>query len=150
MFDKARTARNDASAGRDAWRPAELALLPRQAWAHRKRVVDLVIEEGRWPKAYHEVVSPCLRKMDKLDPKAGSEAPTVLDHSLLSIYTQLYRIEVGVWCANHQKWFDYVTHKDSCGGVKNREPCEAVWDAQAMLESALNGKEEKVVALLDY
>ena len=117
MYDKAKTARKDASTGRDAWRLAELALLPSQAWQHRKRVLDLVIEEGRCPKAYHEVVPPCLRKFDKLDPKAGSEAPTALDHRLLSIYTQLYRIEMGVWCATHQKWLDYVTHKDSCGGV---------------------------------
>ena len=71
LYDKARTATKDASAGRDAWRLAEVALLPSQAWQHRKRALDLVIEEGRWPKAYHEVVSPCLRKFAKLDPKAG-------------------------------------------------------------------------------
>ena len=64
----------------------------------------MVAGNGEWPEAYYQVVSPCLLKMDKLDPDASRAVPTVLDHRLLSIYSQLYRIEASAWCRNHNDW----------------------------------------------
>ena len=92
LHKTARSARQDAPAGRDGWRPAELSLLPLFAWRKGKILLDLIIEEGRWPDAYVEVSSPCLRKAEKLNPASTEEPPGVLDHRLLSVYTQLYRI----------------------------------------------------------
>ena len=79
--------------GADRWLPSELALLPANAWEKREQYLRLVASVGKWPKAYYAAVSPYLRKMDKLGPDAARQVPTVLDHRLLSIYAQLYRIE---------------------------------------------------------
>ena len=146
----ARTARPEAAAGRDGWKPAELALLPSAAWQARARLHRAVKTKGRWPKAYYEVNSPCLRKSDRLDPEGERGAPTILQHRLLSIYSQLYRIEMGAWCHNHIPWLAQVVHPASVGAMKGRECAESSWDAQAFLETAINLKQEGVVALLDY
>jgi hypothetical protein len=78
LWEKARRAKTDSSAGRDGWRPAELALLPEVAWHHRARLRGVMADQGRWPRAYYAVGSPCLRKADKLDPdsnRASSNRP---------------------------------------------------------------------------
>ena len=143
-------ARADAAAGRDAWRPAELALLPVDAWHERAKLLKLCASKGAWPSAYREVSSPCLQKKDKLDPDSGRDPPTVLDHRLLSVYTQLYRIEMGAWCRNHAEWLAKTIHKGCCGAMAGREPSEASWDAQAAIAAAMEQGEEKIVAMLDY
>ena len=129
--------RVDAAAGRDAWKPVELALLPADAWHERTKLLQLCARKGAWPKAYREVSSPCLRKKDKLDPNAGRAPPTVLDHRLLSVYTQLYRIEMGAWCRNHADLLAKNIHPSCCGAMAGREPSEASWDAQAAVASAM-------------
>lgn len=146
----AKKAKPQSAAGRDAWRPAELALLPSKAWADRAEVLRIITTKGTWPKAYTEVSSPCLRKMEKLDPEAGRDTPAVLDHRLLTIYTQLYRIEAGAWCKNHAEWMQQVIHKDCCGAMPGREAREAAWDAQSAMAAAAEANGELVVALLDY
>ena len=103
-----------------------------------------------WPTAYREVSSPCLQKKDRLDPDAGRAPPTVLDHRLLSVYTQLYRIEMGAWCHNHVDWLAKNIHPKCCGAMAGREPGEASWDAQAEVAAAINQGEEKILAMLDY
>jgi hypothetical protein len=70
--------------GADGWLPSELATLPLSAWRKREEHLRTVADTGKWPSAYHAVVSPCLRKMDKLNPDAARQVPTVLDHRLLS------------------------------------------------------------------
>ena len=62
LHSKATGAKKDSAAGSDAWRPAELALLPEVAWHHRARVLRVIKNAGRWPKSNHDVISPCLRK----------------------------------------------------------------------------------------
>ena len=81
-----------------------MAILPRSAWDKREEHLNVVAKVGKWPDAYPHVVSPCLREMDKLNPDASREVPTVLDHRLLSIYAQLYKIEASAWCRNHNDW----------------------------------------------
>ena len=136
--------------GIDAWLPAEVALLPYVAWEKREEHLKVVAQVGKWPDAYKEVVSPCLRKMDKLNPDAAREVPTVLDHRLLSIYTQLYRIESSAWCRNHNVWLETNMHHKCFGGMRKRECLEASWEAQADLEMAVNNNDPLVVSLLDY
>ena len=143
-------AKPDSAAGRDAWKPAELALLPTFAWHERARLLKLCAHKGRWPSAYKEVSSPCLQKKDKLDPDAGRAPPTVLDHRLLSIYTALYRIEMGAWCKNHTDWLAKNIHESCCGAMAGREPGEASWDAQSAVAAAMEQGEDMVLAMLDY
>ena len=76
--------------------------------------------------------------------------PTVLDHRLLSIYTQLYRIETSAWCRNHNDWLCQNMHAKCFGGMRKRECLEASWEAQADLEMAVNNNTQLVVSLLDY
>jgi hypothetical protein len=121
LHTTARKARADAAPGRNGWKPAELALLPRIAWEKRKEVLDLIIENGKWPDPYLQVSSPCLRKADKLDPKATADPPGVLDHRLLSVYTQLYRIEMSAWVRNHHDWVKSTIHPDCLGALAGRE-----------------------------
>ena len=146
----AKKARVDSAAGRDAWRPAELALLPIEAWDARAKVLALCAEVGHWPKAYREVSSPCLHKKDRLDPEAGRAPPTVLDHRLLSVYTQLYRIEMGAWCKNHTGWLARTVHPDCCGAMPGREPKEASWDALSEMAAVIDSGDDLVIAVLDY
>ena len=146
LYKAAKSARPDAAAGRDGWRPAELALLPESAWEHRRRLLDKIIEVGRWLAR----ALPCLRKADRLDPESHRNVPTVLDHRLLSVYTQLYRIEMSAWMRNHRSWLEKLIHPRSFGAMRGRECGEASWDTQSAIESAINGSEELVVALLDY
>ena len=68
-------AKADSAAGSDAWRPAELALLPAEAWVHRASVLRVITSAGKWPDAYLEVISPCLGKKDKLDTEAERPPP---------------------------------------------------------------------------
>ena len=150
LHSKATGAKKDSAAGSDAWRPAELALLPEVAWHHRARMLRVIKNAGRWPKSYHDVISPCLRKKDKLDAEAGRTPPTILDHRLLSMCIQLYRIEMGAWCDNHAAWLAMQVHKKCCGAVRGREPREASWDTQAEVAAAMDGGEAMVVAFLDY
>ena len=147
---KAAKAKADSAAGRDAWRPAELALLPTEAWHERAKLLRLCARKGAWPTAYKEVSSPCLHKQDKLDPDAGRAPPTVLDHRLLSVYTQLYRIEMGAWCKNHSDWLAKTIHERCYGAMAGKEPGEASWDAQAAVASVMEQGEEMVLAMLDY
>ena len=150
LYHKACSAKEDSAAGRDAWRPAELALLPEKAWDHRARVLQIIKRVGKWPKSYYDIISPCLRKKDKLDEEAGRAPPTILDHRLLSVYTQLYRVEMGAWCENHAAWLAKQVHRNCCGAMPGREPREASWDTQAEVAAAMDGGEEMVIAFLDY
>ena len=78
-----------------------------------------------------------------------TEGP-LLDHRLLSIYTQLYRIEAIAWCRTHKDWLAENVHAKCFGSMKGKECLEASWEAQADLERAANEKRPLVVALLDY
>ena len=147
---KAAKAKADAAAGLDAWRPAELALLPTNAWHERAKLLKLCARKGKWPTAYYDVSSPCLHKKDKLDPDAGRAPPTVLDHRLLSAYTQLYRIEMGAWCKNHTEWRASTIHERCYGAMAGKEPSEASWDAQAAVAEAMEQGEDMILAMLDY
>ena len=42
LYAKAKGAKEDSAAGSDAWRPAELALLPELAWHQRARVLKVI------------------------------------------------------------------------------------------------------------
>ena len=147
---KAAKAKTDAAAGLDAWRPAELALIPTDAWHERARLLKLCARKGSWPSAYRYVSSPCLQKKDKLDPDAGRAPPTVLDHRLLSVYTQLYRIEMGAWCKNHTDWLAKTIHERCYGAMAGKEPSEASWDAQSAVAAAMEQGEEMILAMPDY
>ena len=83
-------------------------------------LLDLVIETGKWPDAYTQVVSPCLRKADKLNPTATEDPPGVLDHRLLSVYGQLYRIEMSTWVRNHRSWLEKVVHPNCMGAIPHQ------------------------------
>ena len=71
----------------------------------------------------------------------------VLDHRLLSVYSQLYRIEMGAWCKNHACWLAENIHKDCVGAMAGREPKEASWDAQSAVAAAIDGGDEVILAL---
>ena len=116
----------------------------------RAKLLRLCASQGTWPTAYREVSSPCLQKKDKLDPQAGRAPPTVLDHRLLSVYSQLYRIEMGAWCRNHAHWLAENIHKNCVGAMAGREPKEASWDAQSAVAAAIDEGDEVILALLDY
>ena len=150
VFHVASHADNEAAAGRDGFRPIELKALPLYAWTQRQRVLALAHDIGKWPSDYYEVASPALRKMDKLDPSAHRSPPYPKDHRLLSIYTQLYRIESGAWYHNHKDWMAKVMHKNCGGAMPGRECLEVSWDTQAELACAIEQLEEAVLAFLDY
>lgn len=113
-------------------------------------MLAFALEIGRWPEDYYEVASPALRKMDKLDPSAHRKPPHPKDHRLLSIYSQLYRIESGDWYHKHRTWMVQVMHR-SCGGAMPGRHClEVSWDTRAELAYSIEQAEEEVLAFLDY
>ena len=134
----------------DGWRPSELKKLPREAWVQRHLLLMLIKKKGCWPKAYFRVAAPSLRKVNRLDPDALREPPQAKDVRLLSIFTQLYRIEAGAWFVNHVAWLIENAHPGCLGGMKGLESLMASWDAQSSLADAACTQEPFAMAFLDY
>ena len=125
-------------------------MLPLSAWEQRVRVLNLARRLGRWASVYYRVSAPILRKVDRLDPDALRHPPTVKDVRLLSIYTQLYRIEAGAWFANHKAWLSAVVDEGCVGGMPGMEAAMASWDVQSDVARAAFNKTPLVLAFLDY
>ena len=150
LYDRASTTRDASAPGMDGWRPSELKKLPRSAWTQRHRLLLLIKEQGTWPTSYLRVASPSLRKTDSLDPDALRSPPEAKDFRLLSIYTQLYRIESGAWFSNHVDWFLRNVHEGCVGGLKGLESLMASGDAQANMAEAASSQDPFAMAFLDY
>ena len=150
LYAKASSARDAAAPGMDGWRPSELKKLPRQAWVQRHRLLLLVKLRGTWPTNYLRVAAPSLRKADRLDPDALRSPPSAKDVRLLSIYTQLYRVEAGAWFGNHVEWLVRNVHSGCVGGLKGLESLMASWDAQSNMAEAHASQDPFAMAFLDY
>ena len=85
-----------------------------------------------------------------MDPDALRFPPGVRDVRLLSIYSQLYRIEAGAWLANHTAWLKQVMDPGCVGGLPGMEALMASWDVQSELASDIQNKVPSVAAFLDY
>ena len=82
------------------------------------------------------VSAPALTKIDKLDPNGDRMQVTPKTVRLLSIYTQLYRIEAGAWFVNHREWLKRNVDDSCYGGLPGLEALMASWDSQMDLEEA--------------
>ena len=150
LYAKATSARDASAPGMDGWKPSELKKLPRAAWLQRHRLLLLIKSEGRWPLSYLRVSAPSLRKVNRLDPDALRSPPEAKDVRLLSIYTQLYRIEAGAWFANHVSWLAEHVHPGCLGGMRGLEALMASWDTQSNMAEATCTREPSAMAFLDY
>ena len=143
-------ARESSTPGLDGWKPAELKRLPLAAWKKRKLVLDLAVELKKWPSPYYVVSAPALTKIDKLDPNGDRQQVTPKTVRLLSIYTQLYRIEAGAWFVNHREWLKRNVDESWYGGLPGLEALMASWDSQMDLEEATDQGKPFLLAFLDY
>ena len=132
LHRRAKASQLDVSAGMDGWKPFELKYIPLEAWERRAELLELCMEQKRYPSSYNEVMAPSIPKKDK------GNAP--LDHRLLAIFIALYRIEAGAWFDQLGGWLQDVLHPDVIGAIPARERAEIAWNAQSFLEHAmLNG-----------
>ena len=80
--------------------------------------------------------------------KADSTRP--LDQRLLSIFSAIYRVEIGAWYQILSCWFRSHVHPSVHGGIKGHEPLDASWDAQADIEHALLQESDIAIASVGY
>ena len=132
LHKRAQKAAELNAAGSDGWKPFELKALPIEAWVHRRRVLGLAADLGRYASSYYEVNTPGLPKKDK------GTAP--LDHRMLAIFSALYRIEAGAWYDHIFQRLRTILHKDMAGAIPGMEALDIAWDAQARIENALLNK----------
>lgn len=138
----AQKAKAQSAAGSVGWLPVEFKYLPINAWQQRAVLLELCIEQARFPTAYQLLNTPCL-------PKKG-EGSEPLDHRSLSVFSAVYRVEAGAFFRILQPWLQCNAHKDCCGGIANREPIEAAWDAVSQLENATLTGYNTAMLSVDY
>ena len=85
-----------------------------------------------------------------MDPNANHQPPLPLDHRLISVYSELYRVESGTWYRNHIEWLLGWIPRECFGGLPGRECLESAWDTQCQLELAAMHGHTLAVALFDY
>ena len=96
----------------------------------------------RFPHAYKHVNTPSIPK------KANNILP--LDQRVLSVFSAVYRVEIGAWNQILSGWFRSHLHPSVHGGIQGHESLDASWDAQADIESALLHETDLTIASVDY
>ena len=106
------------------------------------QVLDLAIDLRTFTTAYRHVLNPAIPK------KADSDQP--LEQCVLSVFSALYRVEMGAWYRILAPWFHSNLHPAIHGGVSNHEALEVSWEAQADIEDALLRDVDLLFAAVDY
>ena len=97
LHKQAKCAKEASSAGLDGRRLAELRVLHLAAWEVRAEVLALAVLLRQFSSPYRDVPTPSIpKKEDSVKP---------LDQRLLTIFSGIYRVEVGAWYRILAPWF---------------------------------------------